>query len=207
MATLTAGQISLSSNTISCSATVSGLQTDFNGQRQIRFYLVSGGSWIEQYRQSISGDGTYNFSTSSSSLATGRYQAGFELYYQQVNESSWTYSLNALSSNSIQIITRPNNFTFSSSIASEADTTTLTATEWNNFCARVNDFRQYKGLSTVSFTQAFSGGIMTAAIMAQPWDAINTISGHGTMPTRPSQGATIYASYFHDLANALNNIS
>lgn len=207
MATLTAGQISLNSGIITCSVTVGELQTDFNGQRQIRFYLVSGSSWIEQYRQSISGDGTYNFSTSSSSLAAGSYQAGFELYYQQANESSWTYSLNALSSNNIQIKTRPLNFTFSNSIAPEADTTTLTASEWNSFCARVNDFRQYKGLSTVSFTQAFSGGIMTAAIMAQPWDAINAISGHGTMPTRPEQGETIYASYFHSLADALNSIS
>lgn len=206
MATLTAGQISLNAGIISCSVTVDELQADFNGQRQIRFYLVQGPSWIEQSRQSVSGNGTINFSTSSNSLAAGSYQAGFELYYQQENETTWTYSLNALSSNSIQIVVRPSNFTFSNSIVSGADTTTLTASEWNSFCTRVNEFRQYKSLNTVSFTPAVSGGTMTAAIMAQPWDAINTITGHGTMPSRPVQGETIYASYFHTLASALNSI-
>lgn len=209
MATLTAGEISLSSNVISCSVTVSGLDTSFIGSRQIRFYLVQGPSWIEQSRQSISGDGTYNFTTtiSSTSLTSGNYYAGFELYYQQQNESSWTYSLNALSSNYVQVIARPNNFIFSSNIQSGAATTTLTADTWNNFCTRINEFRQYKGLSNYSFTSVSSGSRMTAAIMAQPWDAINAINGHGTMPTRPSQGATIYASYFHTLAAALNNIT
>jgi hypothetical protein len=42
--------------------------------------------------------------------------------------------------------------------------------------------------------------------MQRAWDAINNISGHGTMPTRPTRGATIYASFFHDLADALNDI-
>ena len=207
MATLTAGQISLSSNVISCSVTVSDLDTSFIGSRQIRFYLVQGPNWIEQSRQSISGNGTYNFTTSSTSLTSGNYYAGFELYYQQQNQSSWTYSLNALSSNYVQVVGRPNNFTFSSNIQSGAATTTLTAGAWNNFCARINEFRQYKGLSNYSFTSVSSGSRMTAAIMAQPWDAINAINGHGTMPTRPSQGATIYASYFHTLAAALNNIT
>ena len=101
---------------------------------------------------------------------------------------------------------RPDDFSFPNSIKSGAATTTLTASKWRDFCGRINKFREYKGMSEYDFTYVSSGDEMTKDIMEEPWLAINAISGHGTMPTRPTKGAVIYASYFHDLANALNDI-
>ena len=101
---------------------------------------------------------------------------------------------------------RPDDFTFPSSIRSGAATTTLTASTWRDFCDRINEFREYKGMNEYDFTYVRSGDEMTKEIMEEPWLAINAISGHGTMPTQPTRGAVIYASYFHDLADALNDI-
>ena len=101
---------------------------------------------------------------------------------------------------------RPSNFSFPSSIRSGAATTTLTASKWNDFQDRINEFQTYKGVIETSFYDVDSGDEMTASLMRKAWDAINGISGHGTMPTRPTVGATIYASWFHDLADALNEI-
>lgn len=101
---------------------------------------------------------------------------------------------------------RPNNFFFPSSIRSGAATTALTASEWNGFQNRINEFQAYKGVTETSFYNVNSGDEMTASLMRKAWDAINGMSGHGTMPTRPTAGATIYASWFHDLTDALNEI-
>jgi len=91
-------------------------------------------------------------------------------------------------------------------VHSGAATTTVTASKWNSFQDRINEFQAYKGVAQTSFDDVSSGDEMTASLMRKAWDAINGISGHGTMPTRPSSGATIYASWFHDLADALNDI-
>lgn len=101
---------------------------------------------------------------------------------------------------------RPDDFTFPSSVRSGAATTTVTASKWNSFQDRINEFQAYKGVAQTSFYDVEPGDEMTASLMRKAWDAINGISGHGTMPTRPSSGATIYASWFHDLADALNDI-
>jgi hypothetical protein len=39
---------------------------------------------------------------------------------------------------------------------------TLTALEWNNFCDRINEFREYCGLSDYSFTIVKSGDYIEA---------------------------------------------
>lgn len=184
---------------------IEGLQPDYAGSRQIVFELGNRGYYIQISTRSISGDGSYSFS--SNSFTKGNTYIGrFKLQYKNQGAEEWSTSLTQ-SSDPIEVPSdRPDDFTFPSSISSGAATTTLTASKWNSFQDRINEFQAYKGVAQTSFDDVSSGDAMTAFIMRKAWDAINGISGHGTMPTRPSSGATIYASWFHDLADALNDI-
>lgn len=184
---------------------VEGLQSDYTGSRQIVFELGTRGYYIQISTRSISGDGSYSFS--SNSFTKGNTYVGrFKLQYKNQGAEEWSTSLTQ-SSDPIEVPSdRPDDFTFPSSVRSGAATTTVTASKWNSFQDRINEFQAYKGVAQTSFDDVSPGDEMTASLMRKAWDAINGISGHGTMPTRPSSGATIYASWFHDLADALNEI-
>lgn len=187
------------------SADVEGLQSDYTGSRQIVFYLGSRGFFIQITTRSISGDGSYPFSTDSFTKGN-TYIGRFVLQYKNQGAEEWSTALTK-ESDPIEVPNdRPDDFTFPSSVRSGAATTTVTASKWNSFQDRINEFQAYKGVAQTSFDDVSSGDAMTASLMRKAWDAINGISGHGTMPTRPSSGATIYASWFHDLADALNDI-
>lgn len=79
----------------------------------------------------------------------------------------------------------------------------ITAQEWNAFGLKINAFRQYQGLSSYTFTTVTQGAAMTAAIIGEAIEAIDGLSGHGTLPTPYS--ATL-ASFWLDLAAALNAV-
>lgn len=102
--------------------------------------------------------------------------------------------------------TRPDDWTWSSYITSDANVN-LTASEWNGFCTRINEFRIYSGLGQYSFTSVTSGVTdISAAICNQAWTAINAITGHGTMPSKAVSGGDLYASFFTGLKTALNAV-
>lgn len=82
----------------------------------------------------------------------------------------------------------------------------ITADNWNDFCSRINEFRNYKDLTAFSFTTVISGTAMTAVICNEPWNAINSISGRGSMPNAAVKGNPITASFFNGLKDALNAI-
>lgn len=82
----------------------------------------------------------------------------------------------------------------------------LTAAEWNNFTARINEFRYYTGLSDYSFTTVYKGGGITAAQLNQARTAISSIPGRGTLPTAASSNGTATASFVNGLKNALNAV-
>lgn len=102
--------------------------------------------------------------------------------------------------------TRPSDWAWTSTIAS-GKPVQIKATEWNNFCSRINMFRSYKGMSSYSFTKATSGAEISAAIVNEARTAISAISGHGTLPSAAVSGGKMYASFFTGLASALNAIS
>lgn len=184
---------------------VDDLQSDYTGSRQIVFELGSRGFYIQITTRSISGDGSYSFSTDRFTKGN-TYVGRFRLQYKNEGAEDWTTALTE-SSDPIEVPTdRPDDFKFSNSIRSGAATTTLTASAWNSFQDRINEFQAYKGAAQTSFYDVDSGDEMTASLMRKAWDAINNMSGHGPMPTRPTAGATIYASFFHELADALNDI-
>lgn len=81
----------------------------------------------------------------------------------------------------------------------------ISANEWNAFCGRINEFRQYRGLFTYDFIPAYSGTPIYAYMANQVRDAIWDMNYY--VPNRVSSGDPIAASFFLDLQSALNNIT
>ena len=198
----TTRQTAAGSKTIRFKYTLSDIASGASQEFYVKKPSIYGFSHMAEYDDDAS-NGTFTIN-----LDLTDYWNGFGEYRIRL----WVYNSSAeedrdyVDTDISMIGDRPDDFSFPSSIRSGAATTTLTASKWNDFCDRVNEFRLYKGMSEYSFTTVHSGDEMTKLIMEEPWLAINGISGHGAMPTRPSIGATIYASYFHDLADALNDI-
>lgn len=195
------------------------LDTSFEGNRKINLFLInqstSVSTWVNELifqtnEESYSNSIGYSFSNNLSNLPRGVYykiKLTIQYYNQSTNQYEIIQGLEVLSDAIYVPPIRPDNFTFSSSlIASGQPTSNLTATIWYNFCSRINEFRAYKNMLPYSFTQVSSNTPMTASILAEPHDAISAINGHGTMPSYPITGNIIYASYFHNLASALNAI-
>ena len=100
---------------------------------------------------------------------------------------------------------RPDNWSWWSTISSGA-ALAITASEWNAFTTRINEFREYAGLSSYSFTPVSSGTPISYWIVNQARTAISEISGHGSLPSAAVSGGKIYASFFNSLASALNSV-
>ena len=80
----------------------------------------------------------------------------------------------------------------------------VSASEWNSFCARINEFRAYKSMEDYAFTMLTAGTSFSAAIAREAITAIDAIPGAGATPVqiRPLQ-----AAFWLDLAAALNAIA
>ena len=79
----------------------------------------------------------------------------------------------------------------------------MTAYEWNNFTKRINEFREYRGLSQYSFATVSSDGNCTASIINQ---AVNAINAMGFNIATVSSG-TVPANVFIQMRDKLNSIS
>lgn len=101
---------------------------------------------------------------------------------------------------------RPDDWDWYSTIAS-GRTINLSASEWNDFCDRINEFRDYDGLSQFSFTTVYRGDPIEASIINEARSAISNISTSGAVPSRVNSGDPIEASIFLDLRDALNATS
>lgn len=99
---------------------------------------------------------------------------------------------------------RPANWSWWSAIYSGGPCR-ISAGEWNAFCARINEFRSYMGLSDYWFTTVYSGGLIYADLVNQAWTAISQMSGY--LPAQAVSGGQVSASFFNGLAAALNSIS
>ena len=103
-------------------------------------------------------------------------------------------------------IARPTDWTWHSS-KTAGQAISLTASEWNSFCTKINLFRQYKGLSNYTFTTATSGSVITASIVNQAVNAISNMSPPTSPPsTVVSKSSVITASFFNTLRSSLNSI-
>lgn len=101
--------------------------------------------------------------------------------------------------------TRPYNWNWYSTVEQGAPIK-LTALEWNDFCSRINEFRDYSGLSSYDFTRVSRGDPIEASVVNEARSAISSISGHGSLPSKARSGRAITAAFFNDLKDALNYI-
>lgn len=123
-----------------------------------------------------------------------------------VNNSIFPESYCQVTISASQIgLNRPDDWSWWSTVSSGSPIA-ITAREWNAFCTRINDFREYAELSSYSFTSVSKGTPISATIVNQARSAISGISGHGTLPSAAVSGGKITATFFNRLASALNSI-
>lgn len=99
---------------------------------------------------------------------------------------------------------RPNNWQWWSTIRKSYEIR-ISANEWNAFCDRINDFRDYVGLSYRNFATVYSGTKISASIVNQARSAIADMTSRA--PHAVYAGDTITADFFLDLGDALNSVS
>lgn len=116
-------------------------------------------------------------------------------------------ALKTSTSKSITVTTtnRPDNWVWVNAKTSGANFN-LTASEWNSFTAKINEFRTYKTLAAYSFTTVSSGTNFQAYMFNQAITAINAMTPPTAPPTSKSTGDVIMASYFITLRDSLNSI-
>ena len=100
---------------------------------------------------------------------------------------------------------RPYNWNWYSTIE-QGQPIKLSALEWNDFCSKINEFRDYCGLSSYNFTKVYRGQKIKSSVVNEARTAIADIPGHGGLPNRTWSGHEITAYYFKQLRIALNRI-
>lgn len=121
-------------------------------------------------------------------------------------DGQWYYSAGGFKSIKIEFVVRPTNWSWNSTVSSGSDIR-LTANEWMMFCARINEFRAYKGLSQHSFDNVVSGVTkISASIVNAARSAILEMSPGVTLPSAVSAGSEISAYFFNGLKDSLNSI-
>lgn len=125
----------------------------------------------------------------------------YYLYVCCYNGNSGSVTLNVNVTN-----LRPSDWSWVTTVA-QGSQIALTAAEWNAFTSRINEFREYAGLTMYAFTTAVSGVTpVNATICNEAHVAIDAISGHGTLPAQLVLNGSLYASFFNGLKDALNAI-
>jgi len=85
----------------------------------------------------------------------------------------------------------------------------VTASEWNSFFTRINDFRRYKipSQGNYGYTTVQSGNIIEAHLYRQAREAINAMSPPLSVPLSRGTGEIISASDINRLRDSLNSIT
>ena len=78
----------------------------------------------------------------------------------------------------------------------------LTAARWNRLTAKINEVRAARGYGSISFTTAYAGQTITAAIYNEAANAIGNLAGAGSVST-VSAGTKLEATYFANSYSAL----
>jgi len=114
----------------------------------------------------------------------------------------------------VTTISRPSNFNWTTPKISGDPTTNLLASEWNALCVKINEFRQYKSLSTFTFTTVNSGGIFYATIFNEVRNNIADMNVINLPSTKlgisdvvdPNDADNILASDLNNIVSCLNAI-
>jgi len=162
-----------------------------------------------QWRVSGSGSAYSNYNTTGTSytisglLEATQYEVrvqGYDCNANGCSYSLWDYEYPTTVSE------RPLNWSWYTSKTSGTNFN-ITATEWNAFCGRINEFRVYKGLSNYSFTSAVSGNNAQASQINQARTAINAMSPPTSVPSSVSGGGNCLPSTVNGLRDSLNSVA
>lgn len=118
--------------------------------------------------------------------------------WDDVGGNSTTYVFTTLSG-------RPENWTWWSDVGS-GNPILLSANEWNAFCDRINEFREYKSLPQYgAFVQVKTGDAIAAATVNHAVWAVGSMNS-AAMELAVKSGDAIAASFFNGLKDDLNGI-
>lgn len=161
-------------------------------------------SYIFAYR---TGTGSAEYKTSSSTTCTISGLSPDTTYiinYRGVNSGGYgPYMSSGIEATTASA--RPDNWAWVSDISQGAEIS-ITASEWNNFCNRINEFRDYKSLSPyTSFVTAVKGDSISAIIVNHAITALSDMTS--AAPETVSPGDVITAAFFDQLCIALNGIT
>lgn len=194
---------------------------------KIESYIYSNGNYVYDSMQFIDPPGR-TFPTAQTATFTGLYRGwsyrffAYSAYDANGDGTGTGTWLESEYSNEITVSTlnRPDNWAWVTSFYSGMEFTIynigttnyyyiMPAAEWNSFLAKINEFRAYKNLSTVSFPTYTRDVDFTAAVYNLAVNAINAMSayfvGYTAIPTK-SSGAELTANDFFRLRNTLNSI-
>ena len=96
----------------------------------------------------------------------------------------------------------------------------VSASEWNAFTSKINEFLKYKGKSAVAFTKAVSAGLGKGAVVGGNHElsegkvisanivneAVRALESMGITISEVSSNQTITADFFNNLVTKLNSI-
>lgn len=82
----------------------------------------------------------------------------------------------------------------------------VTATEWNSFCDRINEFLDYLDMQQYPFTTVFIGNDFTSKIYDEAVAAIKRTGYGSAVKTASERNKTISAELFTSLSSAINKI-
>ena len=158
------------------------------------------------YITDTDGSAYYSFTTDANGnefVNGARYYIRVTAYDNENNQAS-AYV------NGVYTRTRPPNWEWwTSKVAGQ--NIDIKAAEWNSFCKKIDQFRQYKNLQNYNFTTVSAGQTITASIVNEARNAIYDLrqwinTSQYPIPAPVSSGQTITAKFFNDLRNCLNSI-
>ena len=96
----------------------------------------------------------------------------------------------------------------------------VSASEWNAFTSKINEFLKYKGKSAVAFTKAVSAGLGKGAVVGGNHglsegkvisakmmnEAVNAIASMGGDVSKVVNGTPVTAEFFNNIVDVLNSI-
>lgn len=145
---------------------------------------------------------TYSFYTdiNGKTFDSGTYYVGVKAYDAKLNYSTMKTAY-------ITIVgLKPSTFSWSTTKSSNSKFD-ITATEWNSFTTRINQFRNWKNLSAYSFTYANKGYAFTADMYNEARNSIYAMNPPTTIPAIRYKGSSILASDINRLVSSLNSIT
>ncbi len=158
---------------------------------------------------------SYYASGSRVTQNVGTYSDG-TYYWRAKAQEDWEYLQSSYTATrSFTISLRPSDWSWSSTYT-KGDPFNITATEWNNFTERINEFRDYKGFSFYSFSAlAGAGKNANASHFNEAIDAIDDMNPPTLPPStvvgvsdvvNPSDADDIITDDFDLIRDSLNSI-